>query len=70
MKEEHKKENEKFFRKIIEMTAEGGIYGYPLTGQVYTVMNGCLYGTKEGVKILKEITPKSFHANIKEQPEE
>lgn len=69
--EEYKKQaNADFFKKIIELTAEGGTYVYPAQQQIYTVVGGILYGTKEGVKLLKEITPKSFHWRIKEQLEE
>lgn len=69
--EDYKKEaNAKFFREVIKLTAEGGVYGYPAANQTYTIVGGCMYGTKEGVKIIKEITPKSFHPYIKEQPEE
>lgn len=64
--EEYKKQaNAEFFKKIIEVTTEGGTYGYPATGEMYTVMNGCLYGTERGVQILKDITPKPFHSKIK-----
>ena len=64
--EKFKKEaNKAFFEKVIMMTEEGGAYGYPAARQKYTVRGGKLYGTKEGVEILKEITPKSFHKNIK-----
>ena len=69
--EDYKKEaNAEFFKKVIELTAEGGTYVYPAQQQFYTVVGGVLYGTKEGVKILKEITPKSFHKNIKVLEEE
>ena len=70
MEEYKKKENEKFFKQIIRLTVEGGVYVYPATGEVYTVVNGILYGTKNGVKIIKGITPKSFHGYIREQAEE
>ena len=64
--EKYKKEaNAAFFRKIIKVTTEGGTYIYPARDQTYTVVGGILYGTKEGIEILKEITPKSFHATLK-----
>lgn len=62
--------NEKFFQKIIEVSAEGSVYVYPNAGELFTIVGGVMYGTKRGVEILKAITPKSFHANIKEQVEE
>ena len=66
--EDYKKEaNEKFFRKIIEVTAEGGIYGYPAEGESFTIIKGIMYGTKRGVEIIKNITPKSFHDKVKEK---
>ena len=68
--EDYKKQaNAEFFKKIIEITAEGGTYIYPAREQTYTVVGGILYGTKEGVEILKEITPKSFHPTLKVRKE-
>ncbi len=65
--EDYKKEaNAEFFKKIIEVTVEGGVYVYPATNQTYTIVGGIMYGTKEGVKIIKDITPKAFHNMVKE----
>lgn len=69
--EDYKKEaNEEFFRMIILTVRDGGTYVYPAVNEMYTILNGVMYGTKEGVKAIKEITPESFHPYIKEQPEE
>lgn len=69
--EEYKKQaNEKFFRAVIETIAEGGVYLYPDAYEKYTIVGGVMYGTKEGVKTIKAITPRSFHNNIKEQASE
>lgn len=66
--EDYKKEaNAEFFKKVIELTSEGGKYVYPHAGETYTVVGGVLFGTKRGVKILKNITPEWFHRNIQEE---
>lgn len=69
--EDYKKQtNETFFRMIIMSVNNGGVYIYPAAEESYTIVDGVMYGTKKGVKIIKKITPKSFHPYIKEQPEE
>ena len=65
MIEEHKKANEQYFRSVLAMVAENGVYTYPHIGEVYTVKGGVFYGTKKGVREMKKITPKEFHKHIK-----
>lgn len=65
MKEEHKRANEQYFRNVLSLSAENGVYTYPHIAEVYTVKGGVFYGTKNGVKRMKEITPKDFHKHIK-----
>ena len=65
-----KKANAEFFKQILRTIKDGGTYGYPAAGEIYTVLGGCFYGTKRGVEILKEITPKEFHSHIKEKTQE
>lgn len=65
-----KEANEKFFLKIIDITTEGGQYGYPAINEFFIIVGGVMYGTKRGVKAIKEITPKSFHSKLKIQQEE
>jgi len=65
MKEEHKKANEQYFRNVLSLIAENGVYTYPHIAEVYTVKGGVFYGTTVGVSKMKEITPKDFHKHIK-----
>lgn len=65
MREEHKIANEQYFRRVLAMIAENGLYTYPHIGEVYTVKGGVFYGTDNGVKEMKKITPKEFHKHIK-----
>ena len=60
-----KKMNERYFRQVLSLTAENGIYAYPDVSETYTVKGGDFYGTERGVKVMKEITPKTFHKHIK-----
>ena len=60
-----KKMNERYFRKVLSMMNENGIYAYPDVSETYTVKGGVFYGTERGVEVMKEITPKSFHKHIK-----
>lgn len=70
MTEEQKKENEKYFRTVLSMASEGGIYTYPHEREVYTIKKGDFYGTPRGVRVMKKITPKPFHKHIKEKTNE
>ena len=65
MDSQKKKANEKFFLSVIELSKEGGEYGYPALNEFFTILNGVMYGTKRGVEAIKEITPKSFHSRLK-----
>jgi len=65
MKEEHKRANEQYFRTVLSLSAENGVYTYPHIAEVYTVKGGVFYGTTVGVSKMKEITPKDFHKHIK-----
>lgn len=62
---EQKKANENYFRQVVSLAGENGVYTYPHIGEVYTVIGGVFYGTKRGVKEMKKITPKEFHKHIK-----
>ena len=65
MKEEHKRANEQYFRKILSLLNDGGLYTYPAIQETYTVKGGVFYGVAVGVSKMKEITPKDFHKHIK-----
>ena len=65
MKEEHKKANEQYFRNVLSLIAENGVYTYPHISEVYTVKGGVFYGTENGVREMEKITPKEFHKHIK-----
>ena len=54
-----------FFKMILSMTEEGGTYMYPGVFQTYVVQDGNLVGSKKGIKVLKKITTKDFHKNLK-----
>lgn len=62
---EQKRANEDYFRNILSLIVENGVYTYPNIGEVYTVRGGVFYGTKRGVREMQKITPKDFHKNIK-----
>lgn len=62
---QQKQDNERYFRMMIMMTKEGGQYIWPAEGETFTVKGGNIYGTSRGVNKMKDITPKSFHNNIK-----
>ena len=65
LNEHQKKMNERYFRQVLSMMNENGIYTYPDVSETYTVKGGVFYGTERGVEVMKEITPKSFHKHIK-----
>jgi hypothetical protein len=65
MIDEHKRANEQYFRKVLSLVAENGVYTYPHIAEAYTVRGGVFYGTKNGVKRMREVTPKGFHKHIK-----
>lgn len=65
MTEEQKKENENYFRSVLLMVSDGGMYSYPHEGEVYLVKGGNFYGTPRGVRVMKKLTPKSFHKHIR-----
>ena len=65
VEEEQKKANEQYFRNVLSLIEDGGIYAYPHIAEVYIVRGGVFYGTEQGVKEMKEITPKCFHKQIK-----
>lgn len=60
-----KKMNERYFRQVLSMMNENGIYTYPDVSETYTVRGGVFYGTERGVEVMKKITPKGFHKCIK-----
>ena len=60
-----KQVNAQYFQMILQMTKDGGTYIWPDAMESFTVKGGCFRGTSRGVKKMKEITPKSFHNNIK-----
>ena len=64
MTKEQKQKNAKFFSTVLSMTKEGGIYAFPAEQEIYTVKGRKFYGSKRGVRVMKEITPKTFHKNI------
>lgn len=70
LNEHQKKMNERYFRQVLSMTAENGIYAYPDVSETYLVKGGVFYGTERGVEVMKKITPKSFHKHIKVKEEE
>ena len=61
---EQKKANEQYFRNVLSMMAEGGVYAYPHISEVYTVKEGVFYGTKRGVREMRKVTPKDFHSKV------
>lgn len=65
MTEEHKRANEQYFRKVLSLVAENGVYTYPHIAEAYTVRDEVFYGTERGVREMKKITPKDFHKHIK-----
>ena len=64
MTEEQKAANAKYFIGITTYIKEGGIYIWPDHNEKYIVRGRKFYGTKRGVEIMKDHTPKTFHKNI------
>lgn len=64
MEDWQKEVNQEFFEMVILKIKENGIYAYPAAQQIYTVRNGKLYGTKEAIEIIKDITPIAFHSKL------
>lgn len=63
--EEYKKEaNEKYFQNVLAMVAENGLYTYKDLAEVFVVKNGVFYGSRRGVRAIREITPKRFHKHV------
>lgn len=66
---DQKRANEQYFKQVIELLKEGGIYTYPDKMEHFTKLNGKLHGTKKGVREIQKITPKSFHPFVVEKGE-
>ena len=66
---EQKIQNEHYFRQMMSLTKEGGVYGWPAIGENFIVKGNKFYGTERGVSMMKEITPKAFHKHIKKKEE-
>ena len=56
-----RKENTMFFLQIIRKTRNRGFYIYPIHQSIYQIIIGKLYGNKRAIKLIKDITLKSFH---------
>ena len=67
MSKKQKQANAKYFKMMLSITKEGGIYTYPHEQEVYTVKGRKFYGTRRGVRVMKGITPKAFHKFICKQ---
>jgi len=65
MTNQQKQSNQQFFQMMLMMTKEGGQYIWSDINESFTVKGGKFYGTSRGVKKMKDITPQSFHNNIK-----
>jgi len=60
-----KSENEKFFRMMISVIEEGGVYIWPDAKESFTIIKGKLVPiTPRGRKKLKQITSPSFHKSF------
>lgn len=59
-----KLENEQFFKKVIQMTLDGGFYFYPNGNQVYQILDGKMCGNEKGIEIIKRHTTENFHKNL------
>ena len=62
--EQQKKANEQYFRKVVSMVKENGVYTYKDIAETFVIKNGVFYGTKRGVRKVREITPKDFHSKV------
>ena len=59
-----KQQNEKFFQSVIRMTKDGGFYLWPATGNVYTIRNGKMLGSRLAIQELNDIVTSTFHSNL------
>lgn len=64
MTQKQKIENGKFFQMLLKVLNEGGHYVYPDIMKTFTKVNGKLQGDREGIEVLKDMTPVSFHENL------
>ncbi len=59
-----KRQNQKFFEKMLKLLPENSAYFWPDKNQIYLIQNGQFYGSALAVSLMKEITPNEFHNKI------
>jgi hypothetical protein len=52
--------NEAFFTSLITLLTEGGTYGWPATGETFTLINGKLCGSVRGLVEANHIVSEKF----------
>lgn len=56
--------NTLYIKKTMEYLNEGGTWVYPDIRETFTKKGDKLYGTKRGIKAVKEITETWFHSTL------
>ena len=64
MTREQKEQNTIWFERIIQHTAEGGLYIWPNANEKYVVKNGKFIAKKSALTKIKNITLPSFHSKL------
>ena len=64
MKKNHKNINQLFFKRLIQIMPEGGIYIWPDANETFQFKNGLIVGSTIGILKIKEITPLMFHSKL------
>jgi hypothetical protein len=62
-----KKVNQRFFEKMIFLLRnnKNNVYFWPNELESYRIVDGCLIGSRRGIKKIKNITPNEFHNKLK-----